>query len=172
MNYAAIELLAAFSVAVWALMSKTPIKLLIKKLAGRIFYRINYLQRTLNYDEWERYVILFFATLISLVLIGLAQTIDMAVLTGNLSPEWQWIADAEGVSAAAIIFLIPVKYSLLYYVDLALTVALVSIVGSAGIHRIEKWITGNGLLFDALRQWLVNSKQAHITGIDDNVPTA
>ena len=160
-NMQMIELLIAFSVALWALLSKTPIKALVKLLATRIHIVVDARwPGKLHYDDFERYIIQFFAALIALVLIGLAQVIDMAVVTDNLSSEWQWLNDAELVSAAGVISLIPVKYSLLYYLNLALTVALISVVGSAGIHRLEKWISGNALLFDVLRQWLLDRGQA------------
>lgn len=163
-NIQMIELLLMFSVAVWALLSKTPVKALAKMLAHRIF------PTYLKYGDWlrlskdvyvfEQYVVKFFAALIAIFLIGLAQVIDIAMITDNLSTEWQWLENAELISALGVISLIPVKYSLLYYVDLLLTVALIGVVGSAGVHRLEKWISGNALLFDVLRQWLLTSGQA------------
>ena len=160
-NMQMIELLIAFSVAVWALMSKTPIKTLVKLLAGRIHTIVDARwPGRLHYERFEQYVVKFFAALIALFLMGIAQMIDMAIVTDNLSEEWQWLNNAELISSLGVISLMPVKYSILYYVDLLLTVALVSIVGSAGIHRIEKWITGNSLLADVLRQWLLDRGQA------------
>lgn len=163
-NMQMIELLLIFSVAVWALVSKTPVKALVKTLATMLFNRSFPLRErflsTVPSDEFEQYVIKFFAALIALLFIGIAQVLDVAVITANLSEEWQWLENAELVSAVGVISLIPVKYSLLYYLDILLTVALIGVVGSAGIHRLEKWLTGNGLLFDVLRQWLLTRGQA------------
>lgn len=168
-NFDMIELLIAFSVAVWALMSKTPVKSLVKILSHRLF------PTYLKYGDWlrvskdtyvfEQYVIKSFAALIAFFLIGIAQVIDIAIVTDNLSTEWQWLNDAELISAIGVISLIPVKYSLLYYLDLLMTVALISVVGSAGIHRLEKWITGNALLFDILRHWFVSQGQGKVIDI-------
>ncbi len=169
-NMQMIELLIAFSVALWALMSKTPVKALVKMLAGRLFPTYlkygGFLRASKDVDVFVQYAVKFFAALIALLLIGLAQVIDMAVVTDNLSSEWQWLQNAELVSAVGAISLIPVKYSLLYYLDLFLTVALISVVGSAGIHRIEKWISGNALLFDVLRQWLLDRGQAEEISVE------
>lgn len=177
-NLQIFELLLAFSVAVWALISKTPVKALVKALAIRLFNSSWPIRKKffagLTSGEFEQYTVKFFAALIALFLIGLAKTIDIAVIADNLSSEWQWVRDAEFISAAGVISLIPVKYSLLYYLDLIVTVALISVVGSAGIHRLEKWVGGNGLLFDVLRQWLLTNKQADILEplvLNENIPS-
>lgn len=162
-NMEMIELiLGAFGGGVWLLMSKTPIKSGVKLMATGIFnykytvrLRSRYFSRV-PYETFEKYMVKFFATLLALFFISLAQMIDVVALSDNLSDEWVWISNAELVSAAGIISLSVVKYSLSYYVNLLLTAVLIGVVGSSGWHRFEKWISGNSLLFDILRQWLID----------------
>ncbi len=171
-NVQMFELLFIFSVAVWALISKTPIKALVKALATKLFNSSWPIRKKLfaglTSAEFEQYTVKFFAALVALFLIGLAKTIDIAVIADNLSTEWQWMRDAEFISAAGVISLAPVEYSVLYVVDILLTAVLIGVVGSAGIHRLEKWVGGNGLLFNVLRQWLLTSGQAGV--LDTTIP--
>ena len=101
-----IDLLVAFSVAVWALMNKTPVKALVKMLATRWHGMINARwPNKVSYDDFERYTIQVFAALIALCLIGIARAIDMTTITENLSTEWQWLNNAELISSLGVIFL-------------------------------------------------------------------
>ncbi len=161
-NMQMVELIIAFGGAVWLLMNKTPIKSGVKLVSVRIFsfkWMVRLREKFfphVPYDTFEQYTVKFFATLLALFFISLTQMFDVVSLTDNLSDEWKWIADAELVSAAGIISLSVVKYSLSYYVNLLLTSVLIGVVSSGGWHRIEKWLSGNALFFDVLRQWLID----------------